>query len=51
MPKRGRSKAFVAERLFVTENTVRAHAKRINTKLGIRSEQQLIDLAERFKRS
>jgi DNA-binding CsgD family transcriptional regulator len=39
----GRSKAFIAGQIYLSENTVRAHAKRIYTKLGIHSKQALID--------
>lgn len=44
---KGRSKAYIAEALFVTENTVKGHTKRLYAKLNIHSRkelQQLIDL-------
>lgn len=41
---RGRSMAAIAEELFVSENTVRTHAKHIYTKLDIHSRQELGDL-------
>ncbi len=42
----GRSKAHIADQLFVTENTVRTHAKNAYAKLGVHSKQDLIDLFE-----
>lgn len=48
---RGHTRASVAKRLFISENTVRAHAKGIYAKLGIHSKQQLIDMAESRMRS
>ena len=41
---KGRSKAFIAEELVLSENTVRGHSKHIYTKLGISSRQELLDL-------
>ncbi len=44
---KGRTKAYIAESMFVTENTVKGHTKRLYTKLGVHSKkelQQLIDL-------
>lgn len=43
---RGHTRASIAKKLFVSENTVRAHVKNIYAKLGIHSKQQLIDLIE-----
>ena len=40
----GRSKTYIAEALYVTENTVRTHAKNAYAKLGIHSNQELIDI-------
>lgn len=40
----GRSKAYIAENLFISENTVRSHGKHIYQKLGIHSKQELLDL-------
>lgn len=42
----GRSKAAVAKRLYVTENTVRTHAKNVYAKLGVSSKQELARLLE-----
>lgn len=42
----GRSKAHIADQLFVTENTVRTHAKNAYAKLDVHSKQELIDLFE-----
>ena len=41
-------KAGCAELLFVSENTVRTHSKRIYVKLGIHKRQELIELVESF---
>ena len=44
---KGRTKAYIAESMFVTENTVKGHTKRLYAKLGVHSKkelQQLIDV-------
>lgn len=41
---RGNSMAAIAERLIISENTVRTHAKHIYTKLDIHRRQELLDL-------
>lgn len=41
---RGNSMAFIAKRLFISENTVRTHAKHIYTKLDIHKRQDLLDM-------
>lgn len=44
---KGRTKAYIAESLYVTENTVKAHTKRLYAKLNVHSKkelQQLIDV-------
>lgn len=46
---RGNTVARIAEMLFVSENTVRTHSKRIYTKLGIHKKQELVDLIHRFE--
>ena len=43
---RGNSAAGVAERLVVSENTVKTHMQRIYGKLGIHKKQELLDLVE-----
>lgn len=42
--RRGRSKAYIAEVLSISENTVRHHSKDLYTKLGIHSREELMDL-------
>jgi len=44
---RGRSKGYIAEALFISENTVRGHSKHIYTKLEVHNKQELIDLITR----
>ncbi len=41
---RGNSMAAIAERLIISENTVRTHAKHIYTKLDIHRRQELLDM-------
>ncbi len=41
---RGNSMATIAERLVISENTVRTHAKHIYTKLDIHKRQELLDM-------
>lgn len=43
---RGRTKAYIADALFVSENTVRSHVRNIYSKLGVHTRQQLLDLVE-----
>lgn len=43
---KGYSLKSIAERLFVSENTVKSHRRRIYLKLDINSRQELIDLVE-----
>ena len=45
---RGNTVAHIAELLFVSENTVRTHSKRIYVKLDIHKRQELIELVESF---
>lgn len=42
----GRSKTYIAEQLFLSENTVRTHAKNAYAKIGVHSKQELIDLLQ-----
>ena len=44
---RGNSMASIAERLVISENTVRTHAKHIYTKLDIHRRQELLDMLEK----
>ena len=46
---RGNTVAHIAELLFVSENTVRTHSKRIYVKLDTHKRQELIALVERFE--
>ena len=45
---RGNTVARIAERLVVSENTIRTHSKRIYAKLDIHKKQELVDLLETF---
>ena len=44
---RGNSAPAIADRLFISENTVRTHVKRIYAKLGIHKKQELLELLSR----
>lgn len=46
---RGDTVARIAERLEVSENTVRTHTKRIYSKLSVHSKQELGDLVRSFR--
>lgn len=43
---KGRSKAYIAEALFVTENTIKGHTKRIYSKLDVHSRKELQQLVD-----
>jgi DNA-binding CsgD family transcriptional regulator len=43
---RGRSKRYIAEAFFISENTVRGHIKNLYHKCGVHTKQELIDLFE-----
>ena len=43
---KGRTKAYIAETLFITENTVKGHAKRLYAKLGVHSKKELQKLVD-----
>ena len=45
----GRSKGYIAQELYVTENTVRTHTKNLYVKLGIHSKQDLIDIIQEYE--
>lgn len=49
MVARGDTVARIAEQLFVSENTVRTHTKRIYVKLDIHKKQELIDLVRAYQ--
>ena len=44
---RGRSARVIADALFVSENTIRTHTRRILEKTDLHSKQQVIDLIEK----
>ena len=43
----GRDTAYIQERLFISQGTVRSHRDRIYRKLNVHSKQELLDLVER----
>ena len=43
---RGRSIPYIAETLYITENTAKTYRQRIYAKLGTHSKQELLDLVE-----
>lgn len=43
---RGRSKVYIADAFFISENTVRGHVKRLYTKLDVHNKQELVDKVE-----
>lgn len=43
---RGRSAASIAEKLFISPNTVKTHLRRIYEKAGIHSRRELLDMME-----
>ncbi len=45
----GRSGAYIAQELTLSENTVKGHAKRLYAKLGIHTRQELINMAENYE--
>lgn len=45
---RGRSKAYIAETLFITENTVKGHARRLYAKLDVHSKKELQQLIDAY---
>ena len=46
MLARGRNGQFVMDHYVVSRNTVKSHVKHIYAKLGVHSQQELIDLME-----
>lgn len=43
---RGRTSPVIQEKLFLSHNTVKTHVRHIYTKMGIHSQQELIDIVE-----
>lgn len=43
---RGRTSPVIQEKLFLSHNTVKTHVRHIYTKMGIHSQQDLIDIVE-----
>ncbi len=50
MLARGRNARFIMEEFVLSRNTVKSHIKHIYTKLGVHSQQELIDLVEKANR-
>ncbi len=46
MLARGRSQRYIADELFVSPHTVKTHAYHIYKKIGVHSQQELIDMVE-----
>ncbi|WP_439653129.1 helix-turn-helix transcriptional regulator [Raoultibacter phocaeensis] len=46
---RGRSAKVIADALYVSENTIRTHTRRILEKTDLHSKQQLIDLIDQYQ--
>lgn len=46
MLARGRNRAYISKELVVSDNTTRTHMKNVYRKLGIHSQQELIDLVD-----
>lgn len=43
---RGRNRVYISKTLFISDNTTRTHMKNVYRKLGVHSQQELIDLLE-----
>ena len=43
---KGRPRAYIAETLFITENTVKTHLSRLYAKLDVHSQKELLDLID-----
>ena len=43
----GRDAAYISEKLYISENTVRSHVKSIYRKVGLHNRQELFDLVNR----
>ena len=44
----GRNAAYIQEKLVLSRNTVKTHVQNIYAKLGVHSQQELIDVVESF---
>lgn len=51
MLARGRNGSFIQEHYVISRNTVKTHVKRIYKKLDVHSQQELIDLVEKWRAS
>lgn len=49
MLARGRNGQYVMDHYVISRNTVKSHVKHIYAKLGVHSQQELIDLVERYE--
>ena len=47
---RGRTSPVIQEKLVLSHNTVKTHVRHIYAKLGIHSQQELIDIVEGTER-
>lgn len=43
---KGRNRVYISKTLFISDNTTRTHMKNVYRKLGVHSQQELIDLLE-----
>jgi DNA-binding NarL/FixJ family response regulator len=48
---KGRNRAYISEDLVVSDETAKTHIKRIYRKLGVHSQQEMIDLIEAGSRA
>lgn len=48
---KGRSRPYIAETLYLSENTVRTHSRRIYGKLDVHNKQELLDLVRGERRA
>lgn len=47
---RGRNRQYIAEKLFITEGTAKTHIKHVYRKVGVHSQQELIDVVEQSQK-
>lgn len=43
---KGRNRVYISKELFISDNTTRTHMKNVYRKLGVHSQQELIDMIE-----